>query len=80
MLCMLCGHAQPAAQYCKQCGELAAQYYCAACKLWDNDASKSIYHCNDCGICRVGKGIGKDFFHCKVRTTANGMLNLLIFL
>ncbi|KAL4868186.1 hypothetical protein BDV12DRAFT_186169 [Aspergillus spectabilis] len=65
MLCMLCGHAQPAAQYCKQCGELAAQYYCAACKLWDNDASKSIYHCNDCGICRVGKGIGKDFFHCK---------------
>ncbi|KAL4785079.1 zinc-ribbon-domain-containing protein [Aspergillus varians] len=65
MLCMLCGHAQPAAQYCKRCGGLAAQYYCAMCKLWDNDASKSIYHCNDCGICRIGKGIGKDFFHCK---------------
>ncbi|RDW76219.1 RING finger and CHY zinc finger domain-containing protein [Aspergillus mulundensis] len=65
MLCMLCGHAQPAAQYCKWCGGLAAQYYCVACKLWDNDASKSIYHCNDCGICRIGKGIGKDFFHCK---------------
>ncbi|KAL2837415.1 hypothetical protein BJY01DRAFT_45733 [Aspergillus pseudoustus] len=65
MLCMLCGHAQPAAQYCKWCGELAAQYYCAFCKLWDNDASKSIYHCGDCGICRIGKGLGKDFFHCK---------------
>ncbi|KAL4930038.1 RING finger and CHY zinc finger domain-containing protein [Aspergillus undulatus] len=65
MLCMICGHAQPAAQYCTRCGELAAQYYCVACKLWDNDASKSIYHCNDCGICRIGKGIGKDFFHCK---------------
>ncbi|KAL4975492.1 zinc-ribbon-domain-containing protein [Aspergillus desertorum] len=65
MLCMLCGHAQPAAQYCKWCGGLAAQYYCVECKLWDNDASKSIYHCNDCGICRIGKGIGKDFFHCK---------------
>ncbi|KAL2872218.1 RING finger and CHY zinc finger domain-containing protein [Aspergillus lucknowensis] len=65
MLCMLCGHAQPAAQYCKLCGGLAAHYYCAACKLWDNDASKSIYHCNDCGICRIGKGLGKDFFHCK---------------
>ncbi|KAL4946198.1 hypothetical protein BDV06DRAFT_151947 [Aspergillus oleicola] len=65
MLCMFCGHAQPAAQYCKWCGELAAQYYCVACKLWDNDASKSIYHCDDCGICRIGKGIGKDFFHCK---------------
>ncbi|KAL4801229.1 hypothetical protein BDV18DRAFT_165146 [Aspergillus unguis] len=65
MLCMLCGHAQSAAQYCMWCGELAAQYYCDTCKLWDNDASKSIYHCNDCGICRIGKGIGKDFFHCK---------------
>ncbi|KAL4774774.1 hypothetical protein BDW60DRAFT_150393 [Aspergillus nidulans var. acristatus] len=65
MLCMLCGHAQPAAQYCKWCGGLAAQYYCVECKLWDNDAGKSIYHCNDCGICRIGKGIGKDFFHCK---------------
>ncbi|KAL4905690.1 hypothetical protein BDW74DRAFT_151807 [Aspergillus multicolor] len=65
MLCMLCSHPQPAAQYCKWCGGLAAQYYCVACKLWDNDGSKSIYHCNDCGICRIGKGIGKDFFHCK---------------
>ncbi|PYH95875.1 CHY and RING finger domain protein [Aspergillus ellipticus CBS 707.79] len=65
MLCMLCGQAQPAAQLCGHCGERAAQYYCHACKLWDNDASKSIYHCNDCGICRIGQGLGKDFFHCK---------------
>lgn len=72
MLCMLCSHAQPAAQYCQRCGETAAQYYCATCKLWDNDASKSIYHCNDCGICRIGKGIGKDFFHCKVNTGGSG--------
>ncbi|RAL00236.1 RING finger and CHY zinc finger domain-containing protein [Aspergillus ibericus CBS 121593] len=65
MLCMLCGCAQPAAQFCGQCGERAAQYYCHTCKLWDNDANKSIYHCNDCGICRIGQGLGKDFFHCK---------------
>ncbi|GKZ18862.1 hypothetical protein AbraIFM66951_001820 [Aspergillus brasiliensis] len=65
MLCMLCGHAQPAAQSCGHCGETAAQYYCHVCKLWDNDANKSIYHCNDCGICRIGQGLGKDFFHCK---------------
>ncbi|PLB44059.1 zf-CHY-domain-containing protein [Aspergillus steynii IBT 23096] len=65
MLCMLCGHAQPAAQLCQNCGELTAQYYCSTCKLWDNDSSKSIYHCNDCGICRIGQGLGKDFFHCK---------------
>lgn len=66
MLCMLCGHAQPAAHDCKNCGEQSAQYYCEICKLWDNDGNKSIYHCNDCGICRIGQGLGKDFFHCKV--------------
>ncbi|KAJ5086369.1 hypothetical protein NUU61_007676 [Penicillium alfredii] len=65
MLCMLCGHAQPAAQVCRQCNEQSAQYYCEICKLWDNDGKKSIYHCNDCGICRIGQGLGKDFFHCK---------------
>uniref|UniRef100_A0A093UXX4 Putative RING finger protein C2F3.16 n=1 Tax=Talaromyces marneffei PM1 TaxID=1077442 RepID=A0A093UXX4_TALMA len=65
MLCMLCGLPQPAAQWCKGCGERAASYFCAVCKLWDNDSSKSIYHCHDCGICRIGQGIGKDFYHCK---------------
>ena len=67
MLCMLCGCAQPASEECSNCGELGASYYCGVCKLWDNDAEKSIYHCSDCGICRVGSGLGKDFYHCKVR-------------
>lgn len=66
MLCMLCGHAQPAAWNCRHCDEQTAQYYCDICKLWDNDSKKSIYHCYDCGICRIGQGLGKDFFHCKV--------------
>ena len=66
MLCMLCGCAQPASQECLACGVQAAWYYCSVCKLWDDDNGKSIYHCNDCGICRVGQGLGKDFYHCKV--------------
>lgn len=66
MLCMLCGCAQPAGESCAECGESASWYYCDVCKLWDNDPNKSIYHCNDCGICRKGRGLGKDFFHCKV--------------
>ena len=66
MLCMLCGCAQPASEECALCSERAAWYYCDVCKLWDDSPDKSIYHCNDCGICRVGKGLGKDFFHCKV--------------
>lgn len=66
MLCMLCGCAQGAGEFCVECGERTAWYYCGVCKLWDNDPNKSIYHCNDCGICRKGRGLGKDFFHCKV--------------
>ena len=66
MLCMLCGCAQRAGEDCVGCGERTAWYYCNVCKLWDNDPNKSIYHCNDCGICRKGRGIGKDFFHCQV--------------
>jgi hypothetical protein len=66
MLCMACKTPQPAAQDCKECGMRAAWYYCDICKLWDDDAVKRIYHCVDCGICRRGEGIGKDFTHCKV--------------
>jgi uncharacterized CHY-type Zn-finger protein len=66
MLCMLCGHPQKVGEVCVKCGESAAQYYCGICKLWNDDPSKRIYHCPDCGICRVGEGLGKDFVHCKV--------------
>ncbi|KAG8528069.1 uncharacterized protein KY384_006985 [Bacidia gigantensis] len=65
MLCMFCWGAQPASNACIFCDQVASWYYCDVCKLWDDDVEKDIYHCNDCGICRVGKGIGKDFFHCK---------------
>ncbi|KAI5778217.1 hypothetical protein EDC01DRAFT_719442 [Geopyxis carbonaria] len=65
MLCMPCGRPQPAQQDCRFCSARTARYYCDKCKLWDDDAQKSIYHCNDCGICRIGQGLGKDFFHCK---------------
>ena len=67
MLCMFCGTAQAAAEQCRSCEQPAAWYFCRICKLWDNDPTKSIYHCDECGICRVGQGLGKDFFHCKVR-------------
>jgi Zinc-ribbon/CHY zinc finger/Ring finger domain len=65
MLCMICKTPQPASQTCRTCGEQASCYYCSVCKLWNNDPGKSIYHCDDCGICRLGEGLGRDFFHCK---------------
>lgn len=74
MLCMLCGCAQSASEECSRCGERSARYYCSVCKLWDDDPGKSIYHCNDCGICRIGQGLGKDFYHCKVRHSDWSML------
>ena len=66
MLCMICKTPQPARQDCSQCDTCAASYFCDICKLWDDDTTKDIYHCDDCGICRRGKGLGKDFVHCKV--------------
>ncbi|KAG5823302.1 hypothetical protein H9Q74_006595 [Fusarium xylarioides] len=65
MLCMLCATPQKASDMCINCGELSAYYYCDICHLWENRQSKPIYHCNDCGICRRGMGLGRDFFHCK---------------
>lgn len=70
MLCMLCGHPQKVSDTCVNCGESAAQYYCGICKLWSDDVNKPIYHCDECGICRVGHGLDKDFFHCKVSSTS----------
>ncbi|KAI0451786.1 hypothetical protein F5B21DRAFT_485594 [Xylaria acuta] len=65
MLCMFCGTAQRASQACVSCEAPAARYYCDICKLWNDDPDKPCYHCSDCGICRIGHGIGKDFYHCK---------------
>lgn len=66
MLCMLCGCAQKASGACRNCGVTAGRYYCDVCKLWNDDPAKPIYHCDKCGICRVGNGVGRDFFHCDV--------------
>ncbi|KAI9030405.1 RING finger and CHY zinc finger domain-containing protein [Hyaloraphidium curvatum] len=67
MLCMHCMTTQPAAQDCSNpaCRRRVSRYFCPECKLWDDDPRKNIYHCFDCGICRIGKGLGQDYFHCK---------------
>lgn len=65
MMCMHCQTVQPAGQSCNNCNNVLAKYFCISCKLWDNSPNKQIYHCDDCGICRIGKGLGQDYFHCK---------------
>lgn len=67
MMCMHCLVPQPASKRCNnvKCGREISNFYCDICKFWDNDVTKSIFHCDECGLCRVGKGLGTDFFHCK---------------
>eukprot|EP00741_Cyanophora_paradoxa_P022501 tig00021464_g21727.t1 len=67
MLCMRCSTVQPIGPTCRSpvcCGRPLARYYCHICKFFDDDGTKSIYHCPFCNICRMGRGLGIDFFHC----------------
>ncbi|KAH9607907.1 hypothetical protein KSS87_022262 [Heliosperma pusillum] len=65
MMCMQCCKIQPVGPVCTtpSCNELPmSKYYCGICKFFDDE--RSVYHCPFCNLCRVGKGLGSDFFHC----------------
>lgn len=65
ILCMHCNAPQvPDSNYCVDCDRELANYFCPKCVLYDNDPAKDIYHCDKCGICRLGLGLSKDYFHC----------------
>jgi len=61
--CMLCGEFQPAGKICEnpKCRDLThptrrtyfANYFCKICNLYD-DSGRALYHCEHCGLCRVG--------------------------
>jgi len=59
--CSECGHRQGVRETCEECGLKFGKYFCFDCKLYD-DEDKQQFHCDGCGICRVG---GRDnYFHC----------------
>ncbi|XVF12013.1 hypothetical protein REPUB_Repub08aG0078000 [Reevesia pubescens] len=65
MMCMKCLMIQPIGLTCStvSCHNLSmGKYYCRICKLFDDE--RKIYHCPYCNLCRVGKGLGIDYFHC----------------
>lgn len=65
MMCVKCLIIQPIGPTCStvSCNNLSmARYYCRICKLFDDE--RKIYHCPYCNLCRVGKGLGMDYFHC----------------
>lgn len=61
--CMLCNHTQPVKSSCENCKILFARYFCSICNLFDDTPDKDIYHCEACGICRIGKR--DEFVHCR---------------
>ncbi len=76
MVCMHCNTRQPIAQDCSGCGHRLAAYYCDICHLFDDEPGRAIYHCPFCNVCRRGKGLGIDFFHCM---TCNSCMSLELF-
>ncbi|GLT34426.1 hypothetical protein SLA2020_089400 [Shorea laevis] len=65
MMCMKCLKIQPVGQICTtpSCGGFSmAKYYCGICKFFDDE--RTVYHCPFCNLCRLGSGLGVDFFHC----------------
>lgn len=73
VLCMICLTLQPVSSHCVNCNTQFARHFCAKCRFYDNTPGKDIYHCDQCGICRVGKGLGQDNFHC---TNCNACVSL----
>ena len=62
--CQKCQTRQPVSNKCVSCQQVFGDYYCEICRLWSCNPDIPMYHCAQCGICRQGKGLGIDFFHC----------------
>ena len=62
VVCSRCAFEQPAGPSCSGCGLCFGAYYCSICHLYDDDLTKRQFHCDKCGICRVGGQ--ENFFHC----------------
>ncbi|KDP43966.1 hypothetical protein JCGZ_05433 [Jatropha curcas] len=73
VICSLCGTEQDVQQNCIRCGVCMGKYFCAKCKLFDNDVSKNQYHCDECEICRNGGR--ENFFHCNKCGSCHPKLN-----
>ena len=62
VVCTACGLEQPPGRACVVCANVFGEYFCPICVLYDDDLSKKQFHCDKCGICRVGGA--ENFFHC----------------
>ena len=63
IICKECDITQFKSNQCVRCKVKFADYYCETCNLWDS-SGRDIFHCNKCGICRVGKK--EEYEHCDI--------------
>ncbi|XP_048329443.1 zinc finger protein BRUTUS [Ziziphus jujuba] len=74
MMCMTCLNIQAVGPICTtpSCNGLPmAKYYCNICKFFDDE--RTVYHCPFCNLCRLGGGLGIDYFHCMTCNCCLGM-------
>nr|CAB3265498.1 RING finger and CHY zinc finger domain-containing protein 1 [Phallusia mammillata] len=62
IVCCACTVTQGISNKCISCHVKFGNYFCAICRLYD-DKDKGQFHCELCGICRVGGRI--NFKHCE---------------
>mmetsp|Transcript_23708 Transcript_23708/g.29430 ORF Transcript_23708/g.29430 Transcript_23708/m.29430 type:complete len:103 (+) Transcript_23708:519-827(+) len=61
--CLRCQAEQVKGKTCTSCHKDFSKYFCSVCSLYDDKgAEKKIFHCDKCGICRVGGR--ENFYHC----------------
>lgn len=63
MMCFFCSTVQKVSNECIACHQTMAHYFCAFCKFFDGNPAKHIWHCEQCGLCRVGQP--NAFEHCQ---------------
>ena len=67
IICCDCSTEQEPSNNCIKCNIKFSNYYCDICHLWQNKDIK-IFHCDDCGICRViaPELEREDYKHCNI--------------
>lgn len=63
IVCSKCKLKQSVSNKCLECNTQFGKYFCSICNLFD-DTDKGQFHCNLCGLCRVGGET--NFFHCQL--------------
>jgi RING finger/CHY zinc finger protein 1 len=74
IICKICNLRQPKSNKCisEECDTIFGTYYCETCCLYDEFGhEKNIFHCQKCGICRLGPK--ENYFHCDNCNTCLGI-------